>query len=44
MDEKDRILLYVLEDNARISLSNAAAMSQLPEPEVEERIRNLEKN
>jgi DNA-binding Lrp family transcriptional regulator len=42
MDEKDRTLLYVLEDNARISLPDMAAMTQLPESEVEERIRDLQ--
>lgn len=43
MDEKDRILLQVLEDNARISLHDVAAMTQLSEAEVEERIQVLEK-
>jgi DNA-binding Lrp family transcriptional regulator len=42
MDEKDRILLQVLEDNARTPLEEVAAMAQLKESEVEERIRDLE--
>jgi DNA-binding Lrp family transcriptional regulator len=42
MDEKDRILLLVLEENARTPLEEVAAMAQLKESEVEERIRDLE--
>jgi DNA-binding Lrp family transcriptional regulator len=44
MDEKDHLLLQVLEDNARIPLQEAAAMTRLSESEVEERMRMLEKN
>jgi DNA-binding Lrp family transcriptional regulator len=44
MDEKDRILLQVLEENARIPLNEVAAMTRLSESEVEERMRDLEKN
>jgi DNA-binding Lrp family transcriptional regulator len=42
MDETDRILLHVLEDNARIPLHEIAAMTQTSESDVEERIRDLE--
>ncbi len=44
MDEKDHLLLQVLEDNARIPIPEAAAMTRLSESEVEERMRMLEKN
>jgi DNA-binding Lrp family transcriptional regulator len=44
MDDKDRILLQVLEENARIPLNEAAAMARLSESEVEERMRDLEKS
>lgn len=42
MDDKDRILLQVLEDNARTPLDEIAAMAQLDKTEVDERIRDLE--
>lgn len=42
MDETDRILLQVLEDNARTPLRDVAAMTQLSESEVEERLHELE--
>ncbi len=41
MDEKDRILLQLLEENARTPAAEMAAMLQATEAEVEERIRNL---
>jgi DNA-binding Lrp family transcriptional regulator len=43
MDEKDRILLHLLEENARIHLHEVAAMAQLTESDVEERIQDLQK-
>ncbi|MDD1672682.1 MAG: Lrp/AsnC family transcriptional regulator [Methanomicrobiales archaeon] len=42
MDEKDRILLQLLEENARIPLQEMAVMAGLSAPEVEERIRQLQ--
>jgi DNA-binding Lrp family transcriptional regulator len=42
MDETDRSLLQVLEDNARTPLRDIAAMTQLSESEVEERLHELE--
>lgn len=43
MDDKDRVLLQILEENARISMGEIAAMAELAEREVEDRIRNLQK-
>lgn len=42
MDEKDRTLLQLLEENARIPLQEMSVMAGLPAPEVEERIRKLQ--
>ncbi len=42
MDEKDRILLQLLEENARTPVAEIAVMLQATEAEVEERIRRLQ--
>lgn len=42
MDEKDRTLLQLLEENARIPLNEMAVMVDLSESEVEERIGELQ--
>jgi DNA-binding Lrp family transcriptional regulator len=42
MDEKDRILLQLLEENARTPVAEMAVMLQVTEAEVEERIRRLQ--
>jgi DNA-binding Lrp family transcriptional regulator len=43
MDEKDRLLLQLLEENSRTPMQDLAVMVELGESEVEERIRVLEK-
>jgi len=43
MDDKDRVLLRLLEENARASIAEIAAMAELSEGEVEDRIRHLQK-
>ena len=42
MDEKDREILHLLEENGRIPPGELAASLALPEGEVEERIRAME--
>lgn len=42
MDEKDRLILHLLEDNSRLEGSELAVMVELPEREVEARIREME--
>jgi DNA-binding Lrp family transcriptional regulator len=42
MDEKDQVLLHLLEENSRIPLPDLASMADLSSAETEERIQNLE--
>lgn len=42
MDEKDRLILHLLEDNSRLTGDELAVMVELPLREVEVRIRALE--
>jgi DNA-binding Lrp family transcriptional regulator len=42
MDEKDRLLLHLLEENCRTAVSELAVMVELDERDVRERIRSLE--
>jgi DNA-binding Lrp family transcriptional regulator len=44
MDEKDREILHLLEENGRLPLRELASSLALPENEVEERIRALEQS
>jgi len=44
MDEKDREILHLLEDNGRLSTADIGASLALPEGEVKERIRALEES
>jgi len=42
MDEKDLLLLQLMEENSRLATSELAAMVQLPPDEIESRINALE--
>ena len=42
MDEKDLLILHVLEENSRIPIEELAAMVELPVEEAQRRIRALE--
>ncbi len=42
MDEKDRLILHLLEDNSRLTGDELAVMVELPVREVEARIREME--
>ncbi len=42
MDEKDRVILKLLEENCKVPLKELAIMTELAEEEVERRIRVLE--
>jgi DNA-binding Lrp family transcriptional regulator len=44
MDEKDREILHLLEENGRLPTGELAASLAIPEGEVEERIRALEQS
>ncbi len=44
MDEKDREILHLLEENGRLPLPELATSLALPEDEVEERIRAMEES
>jgi DNA-binding Lrp family transcriptional regulator len=44
MDEKDREILHLLEENGRLPLGELASSLAIPEGEVEERIRALEQS
>jgi len=43
VDETDRTLLHLLEENSQTPVQDIAVMLNIPLPEVEERIRRLEK-
>jgi DNA-binding Lrp family transcriptional regulator len=42
MDEKDKLLLQLLEDNSRVSADELSVMTEIPVTEVESRIAALE--
>ena len=44
MDEKDRLILHLLEENSRLAGSELAVMVELPEREVDARIRGMEES
>ncbi|QSZ67449.1 Lrp/AsnC family transcriptional regulator [Methanofollis aquaemaris] len=42
MDDKDRLVLHILEENSRVPIEELATMVELPVHEAEDRIRALE--
>ncbi|MFA7562873.1 MAG: Lrp/AsnC family transcriptional regulator [Methanoculleus sp.] len=44
MDEKDRILLQLLEENCRTPVSELAVLAEMSEEDVKDRVERLEKN